>query len=226
MNRRFDGRETSGSGQTNFAAALPPLLGRSRSVRFSMRKKTIALAAVTAFAVAFAVFAPAAIAGSSDGGASASYFPLPSGGLPDPPLTPQPGKAVTSSDGLRAVAPPGAPPAVVQTIRAANRIAGRPYRWGGGHQRFADSAYDCSGAVSFALHGAGLVLSPLDSRAFTRWGQAGPGGWITVYANGRHAFMMIAGLRFDTAGPGARGPRWRAAPRSVAGFSARHFPGL
>jgi cell wall-associated NlpC family hydrolase len=195
-------------------------------VRFSMQKKTITLAAFAVFAVVLGAFAPPALAGSNDGGASASYFPLPSGGLPDPGLGPQPGRAESSADGLRALAPSGAPPAVAQTIRAANRIAGRPYRWGGGHKRFTDSAYDCSGAVSFALHGAGLVLSPLDSRAFTRWGQAGPGDWITVYANGQHAFVMIAGLRFDTSGPGARGPRWRSAPRSVNGFTARHFPGL
>jgi cell wall-associated NlpC family hydrolase len=115
---------------------------------------------------------------------------------------------------------------VTQAIQAANRIAGKPYRWGGGHKRFVDSAYDCSGAVSFALHGAGLVLSPLDSHAFMRWGQAGPGGWITVYASGKHAFVVVAGLRFDTSGPGTRGPRWRPTPRSVGGFTMRHFPGL
>jgi cell wall-associated NlpC family hydrolase len=194
-------------------------------VRVSMQKKPFALAAFAAFAVALAA-APAPVAASGDGGASASYFPLPSNGLPDPGLGPQPGKAVVGGDGQRALTPPGAPVAVAQAIRAANQIAGKPYRWGGGHRRFADSAYDCSGAVSFALHGAGLVLSPLDSRGFMRWGQTGPGGWITVYANGRHAFVMIAGLRFDTSGPGASGPRWRSTPRSVGGFTARHFPGL
>jgi hypothetical protein len=194
-------------------------------VRFSIQKKTFAHAIFAAFAVGLAL-APAAVASSSDGGASASYFPLPPGGMPDPGLGPQPGKAVMRPDGLRAVAPSGAPPAVVETIRAANQIAGKPYRWGGGHRRFSDSAYDCSGAVSFALHGAGLVLSPLDSREFTRWGQIGVGGWITVYANSRHAFAMIAGLRFDTSGPGGSGPRWRTAPRSIGGFTARHFPGL
>jgi cell wall-associated NlpC family hydrolase len=194
-------------------------------MRFSMQKKTFARAIFAAFAVALAL-APAAVAGSGDGGASASYFPLPSGGMPDPGLGPQPGMAVMRSDGLRAVAPPGAPPAVTEAVRAANRIAGKPYRWGGGHRRFADSAYDCSGAVSFALHGAGLVLSPLDSRALMRWGQIGAGSWITVYANGRHAFAMIAGLRFDTSGPGGSGPRWRSTPRAIGGFTMRHFPGL
>jgi hypothetical protein len=189
-------------------------------------KKTLAVALFTGIAAAFGALAPAAIAGSGDGGASASYFPLPKGQLPDPGLGPQPGQAISSSDGLRAVAPTGAPPAVVQATRAANRIAGRPYRWGGGHSRFSDSGYDCSGAVSYALHGAGLVASPLDSRAFMRWGESGPGGWITVYASATHAFVVIAGLRFDTSGPGPRGPRWRLAPRSVSAFTARHFPGL
>jgi cell wall-associated NlpC family hydrolase len=195
-------------------------------VRFSTSKKTFALAVCAAFATAASAPAAPALAGTNDGGASASYFPLPSGGLPDPGLGPQPARAVSSTDGLRATPPPGAPAAVVEAIRAANRIAGKPYRWGGGHGRFTDSAYDCSGAVSFSLHGAGLLLSPLDSRAFTHWGQPGPGAWITVYANASHAFTMIAGLRFDTSGPGPRGPRWRPAPRSVSAFTARHFPGL
>jgi cell wall-associated NlpC family hydrolase len=207
-------------------AAKPPAQGGVDSVRFLVKRETTALAAITALAVVIGGFAPAAVASSNDGGASASYFPLPSGGLPDPGLGPQPGRAVTSSDGLRAVAPANSPLAVAQAIRAANRIAGKPYRWGGGHRRFVDSAYDCSGAVSFALHGAGLVPSPLDSRALVRWGQPGLGTWVTVYANSGHAFVMIAGLRFDTSGPGASGPRWRPAPRSVAGFIARHFPGL
>jgi hypothetical protein len=173
------------------------------------------------------IAAPVARA-EDDGGVSANYFPLPPSGIPDPALGPQPGKTVAtiSPDGRVAVAPDGAPPAVKAAVRAANRITSRPYRWGGGHRRFTDSAYDCSGAVSFALHGGGLVTSPLDSRAFMRWATPGVGAWITVYANRRHAFAVIAGLRFDTSGPGDRGPRWRSAPRPVAGFMARHFPGL
>jgi hypothetical protein len=186
----------------------------------------------TAKSLAAALCAVALIAAPAaqgdDGGASASYFPLPPGGVPDPNLGPQPGKTVATvaADGRTAIAPEGAPLAVKAAIRAANRIAGRPYRWGGGHRRFQDSAYDCSGAVSFALHGAGLVPTPLDSRAFMRWGDPGNGGWITVFASRRHAFVMIAGLRFDTSGPGGRGPRWRTTPRTIDGFSARHFPGL
>jgi hypothetical protein len=174
--------------------------------------------------------APAvALADGADGGVGAMYFPLPTGGLPQPNLGPQPGKTIAATisvDGRSAVPPAGAPAPVLRAIAAANQIAGRPYRWGGGHRRFNDSAYDCSGAVSFALHGAGLVTAPLDSTAFMRWGQVGPGSWITVYASRRHAFAVIAGLRFDTSGPGRPGPRWRPAPRPYAGFTARHFPGL
>ena len=185
--------------------------------------------AAAALGAVLAALAPAPAAAAEDGGAGAYYFPLPGGKMRDPNLGPDPGRTVTatlSRDGLRAIAPKSAPAAVAQTIRAANQIAGKPYRWGGGHRRFVDSAYDCSGAVSYALRGAGLVTTPLDSRAFMRWGQAGPGAWITVYAHGGHAFLIVAGLRFDTSGPGRKGPRWRPVGRSVAGFSARHFPGL
>jgi cell wall-associated NlpC family hydrolase len=194
--------------------------------RFAIRS-TAALGATLAALATLAAPTSGAAVGSGD--PSASYFPLPGGQMRDPNLGPQPGRTVTatmSRDGLRAVAPTSAPIAVAQTIQAANRIAGKPYRWGGGHRRFNDSAYDCSGAVSFALRGAGLVMTPLDSRAFMRWGQAGAGSWITVYANRGHAFLIVAGLRFDTSGPGGRGPRWRPVPRSATGFSARHFPGL
>jgi len=189
------------------------------------RRAVLFAAALAAAAIA----APSARADSGDGGVGSMYFPLPTGGMPQPKLGAQPGKTISatiSSDGRNAIAPAGAPAAVLRVIQAANRITGRPYRWGGGHRSFNDSAYDCSGAVSFALHGAALVASPLDSTAFMRWGQAGPGAWITVYASRRHAFAVIAGLRFDTSGAGQPGPRWRPAPRPYAGFTARHFPGL
>jgi hypothetical protein len=189
----------------------------------------LAAGAVVCLGVLSGLAAPSANAASGDGGVRGSYFPLPSGGIPDPGLGPQPGKTVTATlapDGRMALAPKGAPLPVARVIGAANRISGKPYRWGGGHRRFQDSAYDCSGAVSFALHGAGLVLSPLDSRLLMRWGAPGPGSWITVYASKRHTFAVIAGLRFDTSGPGGRGPRWRPTGRFTTGFTARHFPGL
>ncbi|HET8672743.1 MAG TPA: hypothetical protein VFL87_03845 [Thermoleophilaceae bacterium] len=126
-----------------------------------------------------------------------------------------------------AVAPVDAPNVVAAVIQAGNAIARTPYKWGGGHGAWADTGYDCSGSVSFALAGAGLLSSPLDSTGFEHWGAAGPGRWITVYANPVHAFMVVAGLRFDTSGrSGPRGTRWQPAMRSTAGFVARHPPGL
>jgi hypothetical protein len=115
---------------------------------------------------------------------------------------------------------------VRKAIYAANRITTTRYRWGGGHKSFDSRGYDCSGAVSYALHGAGLLDAPLDSRLFMHWGESGPGKWITVYANRGHAFAVIAGLRFDTSGMGESGPRWRTEARSTAGFRARHLPGF
>jgi cell wall-associated NlpC family hydrolase len=126
-----------------------------------------------------------------------------------------------------ALAPPDAPEAVQQVINAANQIVGRPYVWGGGHASFYSYGYDCSGSVSFALHGAGLIPEPLTSGSLEGWGEPGPGKWITVYANADHTFMEIAGLRFDTVGDArGTGPRWHLMPNSTAGFVARHAPGL
>lgn len=126
-----------------------------------------------------------------------------------------------------ALAPPNAPEAVKGAINAANTIVGRPYVWGGGHASFYDNSYDCSGAVSFALFGGGLIPRPLTSSDLQHWGAAGPGRWITVYANAGHTFAEIAGLRWDTVGDEqGTGPRWHLATTSTAGFVARHPPGL
>ena len=122
-------------------------------------------------------------------------------------------------------APASAPQAVKDAISAANSIAFTPYIWGGGHGSFESEGYDCSGAVSFALHGGGFLESPLDSTGLETWGEAGPGKWITVYANAEHAWMIIAGLAFDTVG--GPGPRWHSSPvDSPEGFIVRHPPGL
>lgn len=139
------------------------------------------------------------------------------------PATPA---ATLAPDGRTAIAPPGAPPAVQAAIAAANQITSAPYRYGGGHGRFEDDAYDCSGAVSYALHGAELLDTPEDSSQLMRYGDAGPGTWITVYARGSHAYVVIAGLRFDTSGSGQKGPRWRPEPRSGRGYAVRHPVGL
>ena len=121
--------------------------------------------------------------------------------------------------------PPGAPQAVALVIAAANAIAGLPYVYGGGHGSFQANAYDCSGSISYALAAAGLVTSPMASGPFMSWGDPGPGRWITVYANAGHAFMVVAGWRFDTSALGD-GTRWSRSMRPTAGFVARHPSGL
>jgi peptidoglycan hydrolase CwlO-like protein len=138
------------------------------------------------------------------------------------PLTP--GQSAEYISESQASVPSAAPPAVQGAIEAANSIATTPYIWGGGHGSFESSGYDCSGAVSFALHGGGLLESPLDSTGLETWGEPGPGQWITVYANAEHAWMIIAGLAFDTVG--GPGPRWHPElVDSPEGFIARHPAG-
>jgi peptidoglycan hydrolase CwlO-like protein len=122
-------------------------------------------------------------------------------------------------------APPGAPAAVAQVIAAGNAIAGLPYIWGGGHGSFQAAGYDCSGSVSYALAAAGLLSSPLDSTGFESWGAPGPGRWITVYANAGHAWMEVAGWRFDTVALSS-GTRWSQGGGEFSGFVVRHPPGL
>jgi cell wall-associated NlpC family hydrolase len=134
-------------------------------------------------------------------------------------------KGIATNAGGAVQPPPGAPPAVGLVMAAGNAIAGLPYLYGGGHGGFKDSAYDCSGSISYALAAAGLVTSPMSSGPFMSWGQAGPGKWITVYANAGHAFMVVAGWRFDTSNLGS-GTRWTRSMRGTGGFVARHPPGL
>ena len=142
-----------------------------------------------------------------------------------PPSTPA-ARATLDADGRTATAPAEAPPEVHEAIAAANRITDKPYRYGGGHGRFEDRGYDCSGAVSYVLHGAGLLRRSMDSSGFMGYGTRGRGRWISVYAHGGHAYVVIAGLRFDTSGRGERGPRWRPEPRSGRGYRVRHPEGL
>lgn len=128
----------------------------------------------------------------------------------------------------RAIAPPQAPGEVKAAIAAANRIAGKPYVWGGGHESWMARGYDCSGAVGFALHGAGLLDTTMVSGQLAYWGLGGLGRWITVYANDEHVYMAIAGLRFDTRGDplGVTGPRWHTDHVEPRKFVARHPAGL
>lgn len=146
-----------------------------------------------------------------------------------------PGVATINSNGT-ATAPFGAPVQVQQVIAAANRIINTPYVWGGGHGSWQSYGYDCSGAVSYALHGGNLLSSPEDSTSLESYGLPGPGRWITIYADASHAFMVVAGRAFDTADfggpniPAGTGPRWRSNPTGNLGdggdYAVRHPAGL
>jgi len=126
----------------------------------------------------------------------------------------------------RVWASPKLPRAVRRVIAAANRIATKPYRYGGGHGTFSDRGYDCSGSVSFALHGAGLLNTTLTSGGLAHWGARGKGRWITIYANASHTYMVVAGMRFDTGARPRGGTRWDPWQRPARGFAVRHPAGL
>jgi hypothetical protein len=125
------------------------------------------------------------------------------------------------------IPPKSAPPRVKAVIAAANKIRTKPYIYGGGHAKWYDRGYDCSGSVSFALHGGKFLKSPLPSGSLESWGEEGEGRWITVYANGGHAYAVIAGVRLDTSGDegGETGPRWHTDLRDNIGYVARHPAG-
>ena len=145
---------------------------------------------------------------------------------PPPPEQVVPGEdGRVTADGF-AVPPRSAPKAVKDAIAAGNTIAKTPYKWGGGHARWDDTGYDCSGSVSYALHGAGLLDSPLVSGDFARWGARGRGNWITIYANAEHVYMVVAGMRFDTSARSRTGSRWTMEGRPSDGFAVTHPPGL
>lgn len=134
-------------------------------------------------------------------------------------------RAEVGEDGL-AIAPANAPDAVKQIIAAGNVIAKKPYIYGGGHGKWDDAGYDCSGSVSYALHGAGLLKTAMASGDFEGWGSAGPGQWVTLYANSGHIYMVVAGLRYDTSGAKQDGSRWHASVRPTRGYTVRHPAGL
>jgi hypothetical protein len=142
---------------------------------------------------------------------------------PEPPPVE---KAVMAADGITAVAPASAPQQVKDIIAAGNEIATRPYKYGGGHGRWKDSGYDCSGSMSYAFHGAGMLDTALDSSGYMRWGKAGKGRWVTTYAHGGHSYMVVAGLRFDTSGLSQDGTRWHTSRRSADGYTVRQPAGL
>jgi cell wall-associated NlpC family hydrolase len=125
-----------------------------------------------------------------------------------------------------ALPPLEAPEEVKQIIEAGNIIARKPYVWGGGHGKWLDTGYDCSGSVSFALAAAGLLNGPLASGPLMSWGKPGPGKWVTIYSSPGHVYMYVAGVRFDTSNSRVTGSRWSNTVRSNAGFVARHPEGL
>jgi hypothetical protein len=134
-------------------------------------------------------------------------------------------EATLGPDGL-AIAPASAPAEVKAMIAAGNRIHDKPYKYGGGHGRWNDTGYDCSGSMSYVYHAAGLLDQALDSTGFMSWGDRGKGQWVTNYANSGHSYMVIAGLRFDTSGRADDGSRWDTEMRSSAGYTVRHPAGL
>jgi cell wall-associated NlpC family hydrolase len=134
-------------------------------------------------------------------------------------------KGTVTPDGY-AVPPASAPDVVKRVIAAGNAIATTPYKWGGGHASWDDTGYDCSGSVSFALHGGGLLDSTLVSGDFAHWGASGRGTWITIYANSSHVYMVVAGLRFDTSARSRTGSRWTTEMRPSDGFAVTHPNGL
>jgi cell wall-associated NlpC family hydrolase len=140
-----------------------------------------------------------------------------------------PGSTARFVNGL-AAAPMSAPPAVQEIIWAGNQIVGLPYIYGGGHASFISPGYDCSGTVSYALHGAELLTTPMDSSEFESWDSKGVGTWVTIFANGGHAYMTVAGLRLDTSPANdpsnLPGPRWRPLRPENAGYVVRHPTGL
>ena len=188
-------------------------------------RRRLAIAALsTACVLVVAVPAAAQTGGTGTPGGTTTTT------TPTTPLAP-PGRAKLRKDGT-ALAPADAPPQIQAAIAAGNAIHTLPYIWGGGHQTFYDKGYDCSGAVSYVLHAAGLLASPMPSGPLaSSWGVLGKGRWITVYANASHAYMVVAGLRFDTSAVGERlnqgsGPRWRHTKRKPTGYTAKYSPGL
>jgi cell wall-associated NlpC family hydrolase len=155
-----------------------------------------------------------ASASSDGGGATVGDTPPPAG------------EDATLDDTGLAVAPASAPPEVQAIITAGNAIARKPYKYGGGHGRWHDTGYDCSGSVSYVLHAAGLLTTSLDSSGFMRWGAPGRGEWITIRANPGHAYMIVAGLRFDTSARKETGTRWSETMRSGRGYHAVHPEGF
>ena len=175
----------------------------------TVQRTAMTLGAALLVTVAFSLL----ISASAVAGGGLSTQPTKSG---------KPGKAKLLPNG-KAIPPDNAPRRVVKAIKAANEIRKTKYVWGGGHGSFESKGYDCSGAVSYMLHGARMLKTPMTSGSLASWGKKKKGKWITVYANSGHTYAMVAGLRWDTSG--GPGPRWHKSKRSRAGYKVRHYKG-
>lgn len=215
-----------------FLTTLPEVSAQPRKVRrYYKRHTTVALQPFSLerqrrvrFAYNTSRAVQKARPADEDDDASDSNRPVVSGG--SRPTVP--GKRAVLRNGI-AYAPASAPESVKTAIWATNQIRHKPYVWGGGHGSFNDSGYDCSGTVSYALHHAGVLGSPVASSDLMRFGERGRGRWITVYSRRGHTFATIAGLRLDTTDfriGGDVGPRWHLDSRDTRGYSARHPSGL
>ena len=212
-----------------FVPGVAPVVARRSLIA------ALSLAALFAMIGAILVVAPAASAKVLPGGISArsgleAEIPESTEEVPAETETGEIEGEVTQAGkaalvGTRAIAPLNAPAMVKRVIAAANHIRSTPYVWGGGHGSFASTGYDCSGAVSYALHGGKLLNTPLTSGSLESFGEEGPGRWITIYANAAHTYMVVAGLRFDTAGDeSGTGPRWHptTAAAATGSYVVRH----
>jgi hypothetical protein len=186
----------------------------------------------TAMIAAAAVLALPAFAHADGTGGVGTGSPPPAATTPAPVSDlAHPTVAGTRTKLIRGVAyaPAAAPLRVKQLIWSVNTILGKPYVYGGGHGRFNDRGYDCSGLVSYAMHAAGLLKTPMSAPAFFRFGTYGAGRWITLWVRSGHVFAVVGGLRLDTTpypSRGVEGPRWRPQMRDTAAFTARHPAGL
>lgn len=202
------------------AVHLAPVTAHSASLAYS---GPVYQKLPTGQVVPYAPPAPAGQIGGSTGG-----VPVAATAEGKPQLL-VPGATARFVGGL-AAAPMSAPASIQAIVWAGNQIIGLPYIFGGGHGSFTSPGYDCSGTVSFALHGASLLSTPMDSSEFMHWGGHGIGQWVTVFTNPEHAYMTVAGLRLDTSAAddpsNQQGPRWRPLRPANSGFKVRHPVGL
>jgi cell wall-associated NlpC family hydrolase len=218
------------------AIHLSPIVSKSRRLAY---KGPIYEKTATGEVVPYVPAAPAAVLTSTTGGSSTSAAKAATSTagvteVTESSATPQPQLLVPGSIaryvGGYAAAPMSAPESVQKVIWAANEIIGLPYVYGGGHASFVSSGYDCSGTVSYALHGGGMLTTPMDSSEFMHWGSHGAGRWIAVFGNAGHAYMDVAGLRLDTSAAddptNQQGPRWRPLRTENSGYTVRHPLGL